>query len=455
VIDTALPFMVGAISELALFAAVGFLIIAVDDLVVDIIFAAHRLKQLVKGRLAPDRHKPQTSTGDMLAVFIPAWQEAAVITKMLNHAARAWDARHYQIFVGCYPNDLETIAAVTSIASNVVHIALNPHPGPTTKGDCLNQVWRAMCAQEKEDGRAFSAVVLHDAEDMAHPEELHLYRRLLKNHAAVQIPVLPIIDRKNHWVSGHYADEFAEAHARDMVVRQAIGASLPFAGVGCAIRRDAMARLAVARGGLPFDAASLTEDYEMGLRLGDMGFQTAFVRQREEWGYIPIGVHAHFPNSVETAIRQKTRWTLGIALLGWQRLGWRGGLAEFWMRCRDRRAVMSALLIAIATFSLVFALALIGVAHLLDVPLPPLNTTLGVLFLINLGFVLWRAAVRFVTVNRHYGRRQAFLSLPRMAVASFIAVAASFRAVKLYLAYLNGQPLAWDKTEHVFPVHGG
>jgi adsorption protein B len=36
-------------------------------------------------------------------------------------------------------------------------------------------------------------------------------------------------------ISGHYCDEFAEAHGKFMPVRQKLGASLPLAGVGCAI----------------------------------------------------------------------------------------------------------------------------------------------------------------------------------------------------------------------------
>ncbi len=451
-IDPALR-LVGAITgELALFAGVGFLIVALDDFLVDMIYLAQRVRQLIIGRRAPDRHDPYKSGDAEMAVFIPAWHEADVISKMLRHAARAWKPGRCRIFVGCYPNDAETLAVVAPLTSSTVHLVINPLAGPTTKGDCLNQLWRAMCRQEQAEDRKFAAVILHDAEDRAHPEEPALYARGLKNHAAVQIPVMPIIDPKHHWVSGHYADEFAEAHARDMVVRQAIGASLPFAGVGCAIRRDAMARLADARGGLPFDAESLTEDYEMGLRLGDMGLKTAFCRQNEEWGYVPIAVHAHFPNTLEAAIRQKTRWTLGIALLGWQRLGWRGGIAEIWMRFRDRRAIFAAILIFTAALCTVSATGIFTYAAIFDRPLPEVSQSLSIIFLINFIFLCWRAAMRYIYVRRHYSRRSALRSLPRMAVSSFIAVAASFRAVKGYVAHLKGHPLLWDKTAHVFPT---
>ena len=41
----------------------------------------------------------------------------------------------------------------------------------------------------------------------------------------------------------------AEAHGKELVVREAIGAGLPSAGVGCAIARDALAALAEQDGG--------------------------------------------------------------------------------------------------------------------------------------------------------------------------------------------------------------
>ena len=65
-------------------------------------------------------------------------------------------------------------------------------------------------------------------------------------------------------ISGHYIDEFAEAHAKELLVRQWLDAAVPAAGVGVAIDWAMLGRIADARDGAPFDAASLTEDYELG-----------------------------------------------------------------------------------------------------------------------------------------------------------------------------------------------
>jgi adsorption protein B len=84
----------------------------------------------------------------------------------------------------------------------------------------------------------------------------------LRDVALVQLPVVPLIDPRRRLISGHYADEFAESHRRDLVVRSALEAAIPLAGVACAIRRDALDRLDDGSG-TPFEPQSLTEDYEL------------------------------------------------------------------------------------------------------------------------------------------------------------------------------------------------
>src|SRR3546814_14414140 len=92
----------------------------------------------------------------------------------------------------------------------------------------------------------------------------------------VQIPVVPMLCGGSPWVRGHYGDEFAEAHGKELVVRSRLATPMPSAGVGCALTRNALALLALHRGRQPFRAASLTEDSELGLLLGRYGLRTRF-----------------------------------------------------------------------------------------------------------------------------------------------------------------------------------
>lgn len=441
--DTLLAMVGFAMREAALFAAVGFLLLGLSDLIVDLIWLFLRL---TRGKPTPEL--PKAARPGRLAVFLPAWDEGAVIGDMLKHSQAAFGAADYWLYVGCYPNDPDTIAAVRAAAGPRVRLVIGPAPGPTSKADCLNRLWERMREDEALDGVPFKAVILHDAEDVVHSAELALLDALIERHDLVQLPVIPLADPGSRFVSGHYMDEFAESHAKELVVRTAIGASLPSAGVGCAISRDALAALAEARGA-PFDPDSLTEDYELGLRLRFMGRRAAFVRLSAGPGRYVVATREHFPATLDAAVAQKARWMTGIALAGWDRLGWQGGLAERWMRLRDRQSLLAALVLAAAYLALFLWVALLIADWLTAYTLPPFGPALNALLAINSALLLWRLAMRFGFVASAYGWREGIRSLPRTITANIIAMMAARRALG---RYLSGRT-QWDKTAHVFPHH--
>ena len=324
--------------EAMLFAACGFLLLGAGDLLVDIIWIGRTAtRALVRSTKAAADTLPAPERSGLLAVFVPAWDEAAVIGEMLLTTLDRFDHPDYRVYVGTYPNDPATIAAVQAIRDPRLRLVIGPVPGPTTKADCLNRLWDALVADERADGRAAKAIVLHDAEDVVHPAELRIFDRLIERFDLVQLPVLPIVDRSTTAVSASYADEFAESHGKELVVREAIGAGIPSAGVGCAFSRGALEEVAALNGGRPFAADSLTEDYELGLKLHALGGRGAFVRLPATEGGRVVATKEYFPGTIEAAVNQKSRWIVGIALSGWDRLGWSGGVAECWMRLRDRQ----------------------------------------------------------------------------------------------------------------------
>src|SRR3546814_12543657 len=58
-----------------------------------------------------------------------------------------------------------------------LRLVIGGREGPTTKGDNLNRLWAALGEDERAEGVRFAAIVLHDAEEHVHPDELALYRR--------------------------------------------------------------------------------------------------------------------------------------------------------------------------------------------------------------------------------------------------------------------------------------
>jgi bacteriophage N4 adsorption protein B len=446
--------------ELALFAGVGFLIGGIDDLIVDLIWIVRSAWRQIAiyprhPRVDADSLSLPAQPG-RLAIFVPTWQEAPVIGGMIASALARIRHADWRLYVGCYPNDPDTIAAVerTAAGDPRIRLVVGDRPGPTTKAGCLNWLWQAMLDDERTSGVPVKAVVLHDAEDMVHADELRLFDTLIERFALVQIPVHALPVRGLGWwanlLSGHYCGEFAEAHTKLVVVRETVGASVPSAGVGCAIARDTLARLAGGRRQGPFDPDSLTEDYELGLRIGATGGRGAFVRMPGADGRGLVSVRACFPHSIAAAVRQKSRWITGISLAGWDRLGWQGGLTERWMRMRDRRTLLAALVLAAAYLALpAWAIAWSGawIAHRPMPSLLPAN-----LIVINLAMMVWRVAMRMAITARSHGWRIAVLTPLHMLIGNIVAMMAAVRALGLYAGLIRHGRLRWDKTAHVLPT---
>ncbi len=440
-------------AELALFAGVGFLLVAVNDLLVDVIYFGRSIwRALTIYNRYPRSYASHfvfRKDPRFIAIFVPAWDEASVIAAMLKATIDRLDYDDYRIFVGYYRNDPATAAAIKSVEDQRIEPVEIEADGPTTKADCLNHLYDALIVFELSNGPSAGAVVLHDAEDVVHPYELRIFDGLIDRAAVIQLPVLPIPDPNSRWVSGHYCDEFAEAHVKELVVREAVGAAIPLAGVGCAIARRPLAQLAALQEGKPFAGNSMTEDYELGLRIGALGLKTMFVRIPARPGDRGVvASRGHFPATVGEAVRQKTRWLGGIALAGWDRLGWSGGLGERWMRLRDRRGPLAALLL-LAAYGAAFLWSQMWLAEALGAPLHvQVDPLLVTLLIINGWLLAWRVLMRACFTACAYGAGEGLRSIPRLVVGNVIAILAAARAISIHVA---GGAKRWEKTRHVFP----
>lgn len=443
--------------EALLFAAIGFLIGGLDDLLIDLIWIA---RHAMRGATVYRRY-PRATLMDFpeptrrFAIFVPAWDEGAVAARMLRTMLARLDCPKLVVFAGCYPNDSATVDAVADVAEEDPRVALvlNPRPGPTTKADNLNAMWHALKRHETACGYRFDAVVLHDAEDVVATGELRLFAHLLGRAEVVQLPVLPLVDRGSRWISGHYLDEFSEAHSKQMVVREALGAALPLAGTGFAIDRALLGKLAAERDDDPFDAESLTEDYELGLALASHGASAILALVPVTPGGPPLAVRAYFPGTLDEAVRQKARWMTGIALAGWDRVGWSGWRRSFrenWMRMRDRRAPLAVVVLALAYGGLLAWGVAGALAFVAARPVTPLDVPVWLLQA-NAILMMWRLGLRALIVARLYGWREGARSIPRAMIANLVALLAARRAVMRYIGMLRGRATVWDKTRHIYP----
>jgi len=136
-------------AELALFSGVGFLVFALNDLAVDLIYFGRWLwRSITIYRRFPRAFAATMAGSDpdqrFIAIFVPAWDEAAVIGAMLKSTLTRLDYSDYRLFVGCYRNDPATTAAVESVSDPRVQLVVVEEDGPTTKADCLNHIYGIM-----------------------------------------------------------------------------------------------------------------------------------------------------------------------------------------------------------------------------------------------------------------------------------------------------------------------
>lgn len=175
-----LVFLDLVLRESMLFAAIGFLVGGLDDLAIDVAYLWVRVTR--RGRhMPPTLASYAPAVPRRLAVFVAAWEEAAVIGAMLRASLARFDHPDYRLYVGTYPNDRATIDAVAEVAAVDVRVRLvvGMNDGPTTKADCLNTLWCTLCRDEERDGIRVAAVILHDAEDVVHPGELRVFDTLI------------------------------------------------------------------------------------------------------------------------------------------------------------------------------------------------------------------------------------------------------------------------------------
>jgi bacteriophage N4 adsorption protein B len=186
-----------------------------DDLVLDLACAwswlAARLSQRPRFR-RPSEAELDSVPRKRIAVFVPLWKEHRVIQKMVEHNVAANRYVNWDIFIGAYPNDAPTIAAIRAAGKQVnnIRLAICPHDGPTSKADNLNWIYQRMLLMEEQEGARFDIIVTHDAEDMVHPDALRWINYFAETYDMVQIPVLALPTPVRAWTHGVYCDEFAE-----------------------------------------------------------------------------------------------------------------------------------------------------------------------------------------------------------------------------------------------------
>jgi adsorption protein B len=433
--------------------AVWVVLSGLDDCVIDVAAAIAWLRLFAAP--SPDDRELASAPPRRMAVYVAAWREHRVIQSMLDSNLARLRYPCFDFFVGAYPNDAPTLAAIREAMKRHpnVHLALCPHDGPTSKADCLNWIYQRMLLFEEERGVRFDMIVTHDAEDIIDPDALTWLNYYAQRYDMIQIPVLALPTPLRELTHGVYCDEFSEYQHRDMMARSLMSGFIPSNGVGTGFSRRALDMLATVYSNRIFEPVCLTEDYENGFRVARLGLPQKFIPVHIRQGRV-IATREYFPRSFRSAVRQRTRWITGIALQSWEFHSFGETLSHLYWFWRDRKSLIGNIVGPLTNLFFVYGLATLswslsmgsewrlGREAAWSAPVAAAGLALQCL----------HTTIRMASSARVYGFRYAAAAPVRILFGNWVNCVASCRAIAGYAsARLRGEPLRWLKTEHAYP----
>jgi adsorption protein B len=438
--------------------ALWVLINGIDDVIIDI---AGLVSCILRRFSADERHRVPSEEElaavppRLMAIFVSVWKEHKVIQKMIDNNVTKLNYPRCEFFVGAYPNDSLTIEAVKEVMKRypIVHLSLTPHDGPTSKADNLNWIYQRMLLYEQEHSVHFDMILTHDAEDLMDPDALLWINYYAQRNDMVQVPVLALRTPFKNLTHGVYCDEFAEFQFKDMPARQLLGGFIPSNGVGTGFSRHALEVLAEKYSNRIFEPACMTEDYENGFRIKRLRLPQKFVPIQFRQGR-PIATREFFPLTFSMAIRQRTRWVMGITLQSWEYHSAGETLRHVYWFWRDRKGLAGNLITPLANILFVFGLSTWTWSRAThhDWTLAHNLSRFYPIYLTGLSIQAFQTAIRAACSAKIYGWRFACGVPIRVIVANVVNCAATSRAICTYAnAKIRGQPLCWVKTEHAYP----
>src|SRR5262249_10187125 len=153
-------------SALLLVLVAAYVLFGLDDFFIDVMAIVHGLRprKLSAARMSSLRAMPEKR----IAIMVASWKEASVLTRMVRGNVANIDYRAYDFFLGVYPNDEATRKEAEELErSNLnVHVVVNSKEGPTSKGQMINEIARAIFRHEKASEARFDCLMIHDSEDL-------------------------------------------------------------------------------------------------------------------------------------------------------------------------------------------------------------------------------------------------------------------------------------------------
>ena len=447
--------------------AIACTVFIFDDIIVDLLafFKGKKAKEITPEQIKKMMSQPERK----ISILTANWQEQDIIERIVAGNIGNIRYSNYDFILGVYPNDTATLEAARRVEKRFknVTVVVNTKNGPTSKGQMLNVMVDYLKSQDETGGfNKTEAILIQDSEDIIHPYALKHLNMNLNDYDFVQTPVFSLEIPLTKLTAGIYIDEFIEAHTKDLLVRDHYKAGIPSAGVGTGMTWKAVKKVCELQGGKFLNENTLTEDYHLGLTCHDLNIKSHFAcdyfevedkesgERRREY----IATREYFPDKVIPSIKQKTRWSLGISLQGFEERKWKSVHAfERYFLWRDRKSLINAPLFTSALiFTIYMCLTFINTGDWPSLDYTPLQGLFVGLMWANLMFSFFRIINRMRLVSSVYGIKTASLVPVRWILSNFINTSCTYNAVYQWSSSkLSGEMPAWAKTEHMIPMGFG
>src|SRR5580658_5051809 len=234
-------------------------------------------------------------TEDELPVFtvlVPMFDEAAMLPR-LAQALRELDypLAKLDIKIVLEANDGKTIEAARALGlEGVFEIIIVPHSEPQTKPKACNFALRFARGEY---------LVIYDAEDRPEPDQLRKvvasFRRSPPNTACLQCR-LNYYNVKENWLTRMFTLDYALWFDQVLPGLERLGMPIPLGGTSNHFRIDVLRELRA------WDPFNVTEDADLGIRIGQKGYRV---------GIVDSTTYEEASCRTGQWLRQRSRWIKG------------------------------------------------------------------------------------------------------------------------------------------------
>jgi cellulose synthase/poly-beta-1,6-N-acetylglucosamine synthase-like glycosyltransferase len=228
----------------------------------------------------------------VFTVLVPMFDEAAMLPR-LAQALRDLDypLAKLDIKIVLEASDLETVEAARSLGlEGVFEIIIVPHSEPQTKPKACNFALRFARGQY---------LVIYDAEDRPEPDQLRkvvaTFRRSPPNTACLQCR-LNYYNVKENWLTRMFTLDYALWFDQVLPGLERLGMPIPLGGTSNHFRTEVLRELHA------WDPFNVTEDADLGIRIGQKGYRV---------GVVDSTTYEEACCQTGQWLRQRSRWIKG------------------------------------------------------------------------------------------------------------------------------------------------